>query len=105
MVYVAGLLVGVWAAGIFVGVGMWLREVFSPRGGTGVGFALPSACFTFSSPFLWAAATSDGPWVIWIFPSVITGAGVIWLIEALLDRRRAWMDARARLAPVVIGHR
>jgi hypothetical protein len=98
--YFAPVLVGVWGAGLFILVGSFIREVRSPRGGTGVGFALPGACFTFAAPFLWAAATSGESSILWIYPSVITTAGVCFLVEALRDGRQKRREDDARLAPV-----
>jgi hypothetical protein len=86
-------------------IGAFVREVFSRRGGTGVGLALPGALLTFAAPFLLSAATSGGPWVKWIIPTILTGAGLIFLIEALLDRRQARREEEARLVLVEIDGR
>src|SRR5271163_997624 len=69
--YFAALLVALWGAAVIFQAGMWVREVFSRHGGTGVGCWLPGAALTFSAPFLGVALLSGAPLAVSIFPGII----------------------------------
>ena len=103
--YFAGLLVALWAAAILFQCGMWIREVFSRHGGTGVGYWLPGATLTFSLPFLGFAVFCGAPLVLWIFFGIPAGMGAICLIEALVNDWRARKEVTAGLITLPIGGR
>jgi hypothetical protein len=90
-----------WLGAILAQAGLWFGQCWSNQD-SGGSLCPAGCCLTFAAPFVLSAVVSGASLVVWVFPGIITLAGLAFLIEALNYR---WQDRRAAAATVPVEDR